>query len=177
VIGWLAVGLLASGLLTLACTGGPDGTPQRPSPSAGISVPTGRLPPDIACLVERGFRVVEIEPPQSEGDDPGYILTTDLPPAEARLISEECATLAPQGPEKTDEELRAIHERWLDERTCLVDLGYRPDPPPSVETFIAQWRSPSGPWMPIDGIDVGAWTDDQYREAKERCTLEMFERD
>ena len=76
----------------------------------------------------------------------------------------------------TEERLRTIFRRWLDERTCLVELGYRPDPAPSFERFVSDWRSFDGPWMPIDGVNTNAWSDADYAEAKEQCTLEFFDR-
>lgn len=171
--------LAAFGLLTIgACAPAPSLTPQAsaPAPSAGISIPTGQLPPDIQCLVDHGVRLVEVKPPQFEGDAPSYVLESDLPPKESRAISVECDKLAPPGREKTDEELRVIYDRWVEERGCLIELGYRPDEPPSFETFVSDWRT-TGPWMPIDGVDTNSWTDADYAEAKRRCTLEMFDRD
>jgi hypothetical protein len=162
-------------LLAVACGQGAPSS-QEPSPSPGISIPAEQLPPDIRCLVEHGATIVEVKPPLISGDPPRYELTLDLPPSEARRISVECQKLASPHPERTEAEIRAIYERWVNEYRCLLDLGYQPDPPPSVETFVAQWRG-SGPWTPIDGIDVGAWSDDEYREAKSRCGLEFYERD
>lgn len=163
------------GLLVVACGQGAPPSPQ-PSPSLAISIPAEQLPPDIRCLVEHGATIVQVKPPLVPGDPPRYELTLDLPPDEARRISVECQKLASPHPERTETEIRAIYQRWVDEYRCLVALGYQPDPPPSVETFVAQWRG-SGPWTPIDGIDVGAWTDAQYQEAKSRCGLEFYERD
>ncbi len=168
---WAIVSLLA-----VAC-GQVAPSPQQPSLSPGISIPAEQLPPDIRCLVDHGARIIEVKPPLTPGDPPRYELALDLPLAEARRVSEECQRLASPHPPLTDAEIRAIYERWLGEYECLIDLGYQPEPPPSVETFIAQYRSNSGPWSPIQGVDVSNWTDAQYQEAKARCGLEFLERD
>jgi hypothetical protein len=169
----LALGLL----LMVGCSGAPTSTPLATDlgASPGVSIPAEDLPPDTRCLVDHGFRLVAVLPPEIEGDAPGYKLESDLPPNQASAIIDECQKLAPEVRE-TDAELRVIYDRWVDERDCLIKLGYHPAPPPSFEKFAADWRS-TGPWMPIDGIDTGSWSDAEYRAAKDRCTLEFFSRD
>jgi len=144
--------------------------------SPAIVVPAEDMPPDIKCLVEHGARIVKVIPPQVPGDLPGYQLELELPPDEAREVSAKCQELAPESPQRTDEELLVVYERWLDQRECLIELGYTPDEPTSFETFLSGFRSPQGPWTPIDGIDTQNWTTGQYQEAKEQCTLEFFDR-
>lgn len=149
------------------------------SPTAlptGLDIPLDSLPADVQCYVAHGFRVVGVLP-QAPGEPPGYKLESNMSNEEAAAVSAECDKLEPDAPEKTDAEIRTIYERWIDERTCLVRLGYTPDDPPSFETFLDDYRhGPSGPWMPIDGVDTGAWTDAEYQSAKAECTLEMFAR-
>jgi hypothetical protein len=173
-----SAGLLAVVFLSLAgCSGATSpGPSESGAPSPGVSIPTDELPPDTRCLVEHGFKLVAVLPPEIEGDAPGYKLESDLPPEQATAVVKECQKLAPPNVPKTDAELRVIYDRWVDERDCLIELGYRPVPPPSFERFTADWRS-TGPWMPIDGVDTGSWSDAEYREAKDRCTLEFFSRD
>ena len=65
----------------------------------------------------------------------------------------------------------------MQERECLVGLGYHPVEPSTFEKFLADWRTNQPPWMPIDGIDTGVWTDADYQTAKKTCTLEFFSRD
>ena len=171
--------LLAAGLLGVAsCSNGAISSPSEPDPvpSSGVSIPAGELPPDIQCYVDHGYTLVKIMDPSYEGDRPGYQLTTDLPADQTVAIRDECEKLAPPNVPKTDAELRVIYDRWVDERDCLIELGYQPAPPPSFEKFVADWRS-TGPWMPIDGVDTNSWTDAAYREAKDRCDLEFFSRD
>lgn len=67
-----------------------------------------------------------------------------------------------------------IYDRWVKERECLVDLGYHPTEPPTLETFISDWKT--GPWDPLTGVDTGAWTDADYQAAKQACTLEFYGR-
>lgn len=64
-----APALLVLGLLALiACAPAASDAPATgsPSASAGVAIPTGQLPPLIQCLVDRGFRVTGVEPPQAE---------------------------------------------------------------------------------------------------------------
>lgn len=177
----LAIGVLAlfAPLALVGCGPGTSaGSPSASPPaSGGLLVPTEQLPAYIRCLVENGFRLVEVEPPQFEGDSPGYQLETDLRQSDVLAVEEKCQKLAPPRAEKTEAELRVIYERWIAERDCLVELGYQPDSPTSFEKFVSDWRSARGPWMPIEGVDTSAWTSEEYRTAKERCTLEMFDRD
>ena len=148
------------------------GTQPSSSPAA-IEIPTGN--PVVQCAVEHGLRIVHVEPPELEGDSPSYEFSSDLPIDQAMTILTECRKKFGQPhKERTLEELRVIFDRWVQERACLVRLGYRPVEPPSFETFAATWKS--GPWMPTDGVDTGAWSDTDYREAKIRCSLEMFYR-
>jgi hypothetical protein len=149
------------------------GTTAPPSTPSAL-IPDEGLPPHIACLEDRGFSI-SVDPPTFEGGRPAYHATSDLPPEEAAAAIRECSTLAPGRTTLSEAEIREVYDRWVREWECLKDLGYRPLEPPTVETFVAQWKT--GPWSPIDGIDTNAWTDTDYRLAKDRCTLEMFHRD
>lgn len=163
-------------LLVGACSGGlPAGSPiSTSSLGPGISIPTEELPPDTRCLIDHGFVLVAVLPPEIPGDAPGYKLASDLPPAERVRIIKECRKLAPEPEQPTVDELRVIYDRWVAERECLKRLGYQPVEPSSFEKFVSDYRA--GPWMPIDGVDTSNWTDAEYRRAKEECTLEMFTR-
>lgn len=86
-----------------------------------------------------------------------------------------CKDLLPEVPDQTDAQLAETYRRWLRERDCLMGLGYAPLAPDSLEKFIADWRT-SGPWMPIDGVDVHSWTAEEYDAAKTACGLEMLTR-
>lgn len=169
--------LLAAALVAASCsatTSSPTEMVAAPTPE--ISIPAGELPPDVQCLVDHGFTLLKITDPIIEGERPGYQLKADLPADQVHAISEECQKLAPPTVPKTDAEMRVVYDKWVDERNCLIELGYRPAPPPSFEKFAADFRS-TGPWMPLDGIDISGWSDAQYREAKDRCKLEFFTRD
>lgn len=154
-----------------------------PVPSAALSIPAYQYPADIQCLIDHGWRVVEVEPPQFEGDPPSYQLEIGVDvysDQERTNIIDLCDALVPPRPEKTDAEIGVIYERWLEERDCLIGLGYTPVEPPSFETFLADWKSESAaesPWTPLDGVDTNAWNAAQYAGAKARCTLEFFDRD
>jgi hypothetical protein len=103
------------------------------------------------------------------------VLESDYEPEEGFAIIVACREKYSPYHEKTTGELRVIYDRWVAERDCLTELGYRPAEPPSFEKFVSDWRT--GPWNPLDGVDTSSWTDAQYRAAKERCTLEFFSRD
>jgi hypothetical protein len=153
----------------------PTASATAPS-SIGIDIPANELPPDTQCYVEHGFKIVGILQ-GAAGEPPGYKLEAPMSDEEAAAVAKECDKLEPDAPEKTDEEIREIYDRWVGERECLVSLGYSPAEPPSFETFLEDYRhGPSGPWMPIDGVDTGVWSDSEYQTAKSRCTLEMFGR-
>jgi hypothetical protein len=125
-------------------------------------------------MIDEGFRVSGVQPPSFEGDPPSYVFESDLPAAEGMTKLVACREKFAPYQEKTEAELRIVYDRWVDERDCLVGLGYQPAEPPSFEKFVSDWKA--GPWMPIDGVDTRSWTDAQYRDAKERCTLEMYDR-
>lgn len=161
--------LVAAVLLLGACTG--DGVERTTGDDqGGVVLPESTYPPDIRCLVERGWTVVE-----SEGGGAHTLRAPGGLSAEDRAgIERDCGELRPEPVEQSEAEVRQVYERWLEEADCLRDLGYSPEPAPPFEVFLADWRG-SGPWFPIDGIDTGAWTSEQYEEAKERCVLEAFE--
>ncbi len=165
-------------LILASCTpAAAEADPESSRPNSlapQISLPADRMPRDIQCLVDHGVRLIEVKPAELDGDPPSYRLESDLPADELRAVSEECNKLAPVTPERTVQELRVIYDRWIDERQCLVGLGHQPAEPPSFEKFVADWKT--GPWDPIEGVDVSSWTDAEYAEAKNRCTLEMFDR-
>ena len=50
--------------------------------------------------------------------------------------SKQCYALRPAVPTMSDDEIRQTYNLWVGEYQCMVGLGYQPDPPPSVETFI-----------------------------------------
>jgi hypothetical protein len=156
---------------------GPAVTPsQSPQGSGrGISIPTEQLTALDQCMFEHGFWITEVHEPSFEGDKPWYTWESDYSAEEGFAIVVECRDTFSPRREKTEAELRDIYDRWVAERDCLVELGYRPAEPPSFEKFVSDWRS-VGPWMPNDGVDTEHWTDAEYREAKERCTLEMYDR-
>lgn len=160
--------------LVAAC-GPPSITSPPPQNSGGaITVPTEQLTATEQCLVENGFRITEVHEPSFEGDKPWYTWESDLPPEQGMAVMTECRDTYSPYQEKTTAELRETYDRWIAERECLIELGYRPVEPPSFEKFASDWRT--GPWMPIDGVNTQLWTDAEYRQAKEQCTLEMYDR-
>lgn len=128
------------------------------------------LPRHVQCMVDSGFDIT------GRSGASGYEFESDLPQQEALRVIEECRELAPERPQLTDDRIGEIYDGWVSQSFCLVGLGYDPDEPPSPEKFIEDWRSPSGPWMPIDGLQPWLWSDEEYEYAKAECGLEFYER-
>jgi hypothetical protein len=148
-------------------------TPDVPTSPPVIPPPT--LRPDIACEIEHGMRLVQIQPPRFEGDVTHYRVERNagMSPQEEAAIEFECIGLLPERDPPTDAEVTAVYNRWLEEHACLVRLGYRPDDPPVLERFLVEYRT--GPWTPIDGVDTRRWSTDEFRFAKATCILEMID--
>lgn len=104
---------------------------------------------------------------------PGYGFTSGLPPERVTQIMEACGQLSPYRRQQTDADLRIVYDRYLQERVCLVGLGYTPDDPPTFETFLSGWRSGRA-WFPIDGIPDSLMIGSAFAQAKEQCTLEFL---
>jgi hypothetical protein len=184
----LAVALAAMLLCTAAACGG-SGLGSSTNPGSGaanavagsntpkaISIPTGNLDAYAQCMVSAGWQIAAVHTDRP-GLPPAYDFSVPekLDQASYELLrqrSKQCDALKPAVPTMSDDEIRQTYNRWVGEYQCMVGLGYRPDPPPSVETFVASWKT--GPWMPIDGLDTGHWTQTEYDLAKAKCTLEFF---
>jgi hypothetical protein len=189
----LTVGAAAALLLT-ACgssattspTSGGGGTAHASSTGASstgaiatgaISIPTGDLTAFDRCMLDAGFYIVGANTASGAPTKFRYAVDTkvvELSVAEAR--QEKCVAMLPPDPTFSEAEVRDIYKRWVGEYHCLLGLGYHPDAPPSVETFIASYYGhPNvGPWTPINGIHTEYWTKAEYDEAKSKCTLEFF---
>ncbi len=146
-----------------------------------IQIPVSQLTRLDECFIEAGMIPVRMRPPDDPLNAQNRVVLwrfdgTDAEYAEARVARKVCQDkYALPARELTEDELRAKYQRWVAERDCLVELGYHPVEPPSVETFLASWAT--GPWMPIDGVPVDSWSAAEFREAKERCTIEMYDQD
>jgi hypothetical protein len=172
----------AVGACTRAAAPSPQSTPPVGSPAASLTGtpplvvdspdPGASLPPHVQCALWWGMRLETTVPSRLPGGATGYGFTTDLPNERAMAILEECAKLSPWRHMMTDEDIRAVYERWVRERECLVDLGYQPDKPPPFERFLVTWRT-TGPWMPIDGLSFDDTHRPQFSIAQQRCLLEM----
>jgi hypothetical protein len=143
-------------------TGSPgSGTTRTPgaiwSPGA-VSIPTGALDPFLQRMVDAGWQILQYNPQVSP---PFYELSGPTEMDSAAVASEvACQALQPNGGWPTDDEIRKIYYRDVDEYNCLVGLGYQPDPPPSVETYVDSYRT--GPWEPIDGVGWSGWSYDEW---------------
>lgn len=169
-MGWLGIAFALAGCGP--ATGSEEPSPSA-SPSSGVAFPAEELPAEIRCMVGHGATLVRILPPQFEGDEPGYQLA--VPATRADAVRQACDRFREPDRKLTVAETRAVYDRWVGERNCLVELGYRPVEPPPFEIFLATWKT--GPWDPLNGVDTNAWSDAEYRTAKERCVLSAFERE
>ena len=177
----LLAGVAAMLLLFVASAcGTPRGGTPSPSraatsePTGAISIPTGNLSAYYQCMLAAGWHITAVAS-TAPGEPPQYEMTRDKDdktPKEAMALWQQCETLNPTPIPLTDAEIRVVYDRWVGEYQCLVGLGYQPDPPPSVETFVGSWNT--GPWSPIDGVKTDHWTQAQYEEAKGKCTLEFY---
>jgi hypothetical protein len=183
-----AVGMAALLLCTAAACGGSGTGPSTPLSSGAVSaltgsvapnalsIPTGNLDAYARCMVKAGWQLAAVHTDQP-GLPPGYDFSIPgkLDQASYELLrqrSKQCDALRPAVPTMSDDEIRQVYDRWVGEYQCMVGLGYQPDPPPSVETFVASWKT--GPWMPINGLDTIHWKQADYDLAKAKCTLEFF---
>jgi hypothetical protein len=180
VAAWLLV--VAGGAALGQGVGAASPVPSAPAPSRtpvtsrdGIEVPTEAITPYLQCLLDAGEYIAEVHQPPVPGATPFFVLgiTTDEETAFAR--AQVCRDTYAPFKEKTEAEVREIYAKWVDERECLIRLGYQPQEPPSVETFVETWWQ-TGPWMPIDGVPYSSWTDEEYRTAKVECGIEMYDR-
>lgn len=172
---WPLVGFVATALILFSCSsasGGDQANQALPS-GVGVDVPADQITAFDQCMLDAGFRVSVVHPGY-QGSGTWYEWESDLGPAEVLSKGEECRAKFRPYREKTVDELRVIYDRWVGERGCLVELGYQPVAPPSFEKFTADWKT--GPWMPVDGLDIGSWSDTELLEAKARCGLEMYDR-
>ncbi len=133
------------------------------------------------CMLEAGYRIAAVHsaaPGEPQTYD-WYLDKRGIDVEAAHAARDHCQTLMPTPAKLTNDEIRKIYDRWVDEYRCLVGLGYHPDPPPSAETFVASYYAnpKKGPWMPIDGIDIDHWSQADYQQAKAACTLEFFNMD
>lgn len=168
------IALMTLVLVPIACR-----APATSSDSTSLSqapiVGGEPVPRYVQCMVDRGFQVTGRSGVVSDTDG-GYEFVSDLPTQDALRIIDECRQLEPERPPLRDEEIRETYEDWSRQRECLLNLGYQPEEPPSFDTFLEDWRSPHGPWMPIDGIQYWLWTDEEYENAKSHCRLDFYER-
>jgi hypothetical protein len=114
----------------------------------------------------------QIKAVHAEMSPPGYeMIYPGQDDSDAQARTQQCYALMPSPAWPSDGEIRVIYNRWVGEYNCLVGLGYQPDPPPSVETFVASYKT--DPWMPTNGVAWNTWSDAQLAQVKTKCTIEM----
>lgn len=156
----------------------PRGDAGTTSAESELTIPSEGLPEWVQCFVDHGYVLVDIEPPDVSGySSVGYVFESTLTEAQEKTADEACKPLEPPPPPPPSrEDLKVIYDRWVDERACLQELGYRPKLPASFETFVSGWFT-GEVWTPLDGVDTATWDGPAYSQAKEKCVLEFFGRD
>lgn len=181
----LAVGVpLAASRLAGTGPGSATSTPSlAASPSVamvvmgpGIEVADSDLRPVDRCIHDAGFVATEVHG-ASTGTNERYGYTWNVPlyftwtmpgtgtSAQMTAMSACRDRYAPYQ-SKSDAEIRVVYDRWVLERRCLIDLGYKPREAPSFEVFLGSWTT--GPWTPVDGIG------NPSLEAMDTCGLEVL---
>jgi hypothetical protein len=159
---------------TPSMSSGTPSTASTPTAPSAVSIPTGNLTAYYQCMIGAGWKITAVhstppgEPPQCElnRDSDG------TSPKDVLAIWQKCEALQPTPAPLSEAEIRQVYDRWVGEYQCLVGLGYHPDSPPSVETFVATWKT--GPWDPTFGVDIDHWSQTEYEQAKSKCTLEFY---
>jgi hypothetical protein len=173
----LAMAGLVVSIGIMGC-GAPSGD-LPPSGSSAVDVPASDLTAYDRCMLDSGFRIVKRAEPGSSGYQVssvrGWETGPGMTPEQALQAGLECRQKYAPYVRKTEVEIREIYARWVAERECLIGLGYDIVEPPTVERFVADWAT--GPWMPIDGIDERTWSDADFKVAKDKCGLEMVDRE
>jgi hypothetical protein len=162
---------------------GPRNGPAGASSSWGIvSIPTGANA-YVKCMRDAGWQLTEFSTPQRPGGEPGYGWIHPGPMDSAAWeVHAACSSIVPFMPTDSPDDIREMYNRWVGEYECLIGLGYRPDPPTSVEVFVASYLDAQAGnaekhsywWWPLQGVDTDSWTKAQYDEARAKCTLENW---
>lgn len=111
---------------------------------------------DLAeCLRERGFEV------DHNPEDLGFKIPLASEQREAFEQAEAAcradAGEPPSPPGWTDEELTNLYEQSVEAYQCLVSEGYHPAEPPSLATFMSDYRSAGArlPYLPHMNPEAG----------------------
>lgn len=131
--------------------------PERPAPEAE---PVDSLTATIRCMEDRGFEAL--------ADESGGFSSPEMGPelsAQWRAAAEECKAETGWGVEDySDGQLAELYELEIKQYECLVDLGFSPDSPPSLQAYIDSWSGSTGPpYQPFASVIVGLKADEQQR--------------
>lgn len=87
-----------------------------------------------------------------------------------RAAAEECAAETGWGIEEYNEkQLAELYALEVDQYQCLVELGYEPDEPPSLQTYIDSWNSRTNPpYQPFASV-IGALAPEEQEEVLNAC--------
>lgn len=110
------------------------------------------------CLQDKGFDV----PVAADGEWELNVPAGEDGVDRARQALGECREIAevPEPIPLTDGEMRTMYQLLVASHTCLEELGYPLEDPPSEETFVAIYelsqsgQSPEAPWSPYVEIEV-----------------------
>lgn len=145
-------GSTAALLLITGCTAG---APEPPPPTAE---PVDALTATIRCIEDRGFEAV--------ADEYGGFTSPEMSPElseQWRAVAEECKAETGWGIEDyDDEQLATLYELEVEQYECLLELGYLPDQPPSLQAYIDSWSSTTDPpYQPFGRVIMGLQPEEQ----------------
>lgn len=106
------------------------------------------------CLTEKGFPATA----NPEGDGMSINVPVEQE-ADMRIIQAQCEQQIGPVPDPiplTDDEIQRVYRGSLEVYDCLVANGYPAVEPPSLKTFVEQYRAASndrGPWTPYASRD------------------------
>lgn len=140
-----------------ACTATPDSTGPEPAPVDALTA-------TIRCMEERGF--------EATADAYGGFSSPEMGPEQSALwreAAEECKAETGWGVENyDDEQLAELYALEVEQFDCLVDLGYTPQEPPSLQSYIESWGGGSEPpYQPFASVIAGLKAEEQQRILEE----------
>lgn len=166
-MGWRSGVLLAGGLIAAACGSDSSGSDTASTTGPpGVEVSERSQEAYTQCLADHGGVTA------ADGIETRF--PAGMGAAEFEQILDDCRRYQAESVPLTELEVREVYDRWLGQAECMRGLGYDPDPAPTFETFLEDWRG-DGPWSPLHGIDTSAWTPAEAQAAKDSCVLEFVD--
>ena len=148
----IGLGTLATSLLMIA------GCTSATEPTVLEAEPVDALTATIRCMEDRGF--------EARADESGGFSSPEMGPELSRqwqAAAEACKAKTGWGIEDySDQQLADLYELEVEQYECLLELGYTPDQPPSLQAYIDSWSGSSeAPYQPFARVIAGLKPDQQ----------------